>query len=73
MIKETQARYASFIQSSNPNPSGYATWSRATSSVISAIQLGGTGTAAAGACEVGFFGGEVSVSNNSKKVTLTPL
>jgi len=59
LTKELQARYSSFIRTSNPNPSGYTAWKASTSGVVNALNLGGTGTAADGGCEVGFFGSEI--------------
>ena len=59
-ISETQARYGAFLRTSNPNTRGYAQWKQATSGNLTALQIGGSGPAPVGACEVGFFGAEVS-------------
>ncbi|KAI0282702.1 Alpha/Beta hydrolase protein [Russula brevipes] len=58
LISEVQARYGSFLYSSNPNPSGsrFPQWSPATTGNFSAQNLGSPGTANIGACNTQFWG-----------------
>lgn len=61
LITETQARWASFVRTSNPTPAGssYTKWAKSTSGAVNALNLGGTGVTADTGCEVGFFGSQV--------------
>ncbi|KAI0310187.1 Alpha/Beta hydrolase protein [Amylostereum chailletii] len=58
LIQEMQARYAAFLHTGNPNPSGssYAHWPAATSQNVSAILLGSSGNVPVGACDPSFWG-----------------
>ena len=61
VITEIQARYKAFMYTGNPNPTtgGYATWTPAGDSTVSALLFGATGTAAVGACSPDFWGSQV--------------
>lgn len=59
LITEIQARYSEFLRSGSPNTGSYATWSATSGSTISALELGGSGTYAAGACTPSEWGSAV--------------
>lgn len=56
LINEMQARYKAFLTTGNPNTDSYPTWTEATSTTIDALELGGSGNYAAGACNVTYWG-----------------
>lgn len=55
-----QARYKAFLDTGNPNVPNLPTWSASGTSDVNAIQLGGTGQVAVGACIPSFWGEDVS-------------
>jgi len=56
---EVQARYKSFLRTSDPNADGLTTWITSESSDVNAINLGGTGAPPEDACTPDFFGSEI--------------
>lgn len=59
LTQEMQARYKAFLNTGNPNASGFAQWNVATSSSTNAILLGGSGPAPIDACTPSFWGSAV--------------
>ncbi|KAH9832939.1 alpha/beta-hydrolase [Rhodofomes roseus] len=59
LITEIQARYYQFLRTGNPNSGSYATWSATDGQAISALELGGSGTYAVGACDPSQWGDAV--------------
>lgn len=59
LIQEIQARYKAFLNTGNPNASGFAQWNPASSSSTNAILLGGSGPAPIDACTPSFWGSAV--------------
>ncbi|KIJ53952.1 hypothetical protein M422DRAFT_201057 [Sphaerobolus stellatus SS14] len=56
LTAELQARYKTFVRTSNPNASGFTTWSASTSSDPKAVNLGGSAAIAFGGCAATFWG-----------------
>ncbi|KDQ61117.1 hypothetical protein JAAARDRAFT_32121 [Jaapia argillacea MUCL 33604] len=61
LTTEMQARYASFMRTGNPNPSGssLAHWGAAGTSNVNAILLGGSGMVPINACSPSYWGQQV--------------
>jgi len=60
LTSEIQARYGSFLKTSNPNPSGSSltVWNPS-GATVNALQLGGSGAAPIGACTPSSWGADV--------------
>lgn len=54
-----QKRYKAFLSTGDPNASGLATWTPATTSDVHALNLGGTSAIPVGACDPSFWGAAV--------------
>ncbi|KZT69793.1 alpha/beta-hydrolase, partial [Daedalea quercina L-15889] len=59
LITEIQARYYQFLRTGNPNSGSYATWTPTAGSNVTALELGSSGTYAAGACDPSEWGDAV--------------
>jgi len=59
LITEIQARYYQFLRTGNPNSGSYATWGATEGQTVSALELGSSGTYAAGACDPSQWGDAV--------------
>ncbi|KIK67452.1 hypothetical protein GYMLUDRAFT_37580 [Collybiopsis luxurians FD-317 M1] len=59
LIKEVQTRYKAFMLTGSPNVPAYPPWTKATSSDVHALNLGGSGEVSAGPCDPSFWGAAV--------------
>jgi carboxylesterase type B len=59
LIREMQARYKAFMLTGEPNVPAYTPWTKATTSNVNPLNLGGSSAVPVGACEPSFWGAAV--------------